>query len=137
MEFFASLTSRATEQDLQKQLQIKTLVQFCASIYEVVSCAGDRGEISMLWGLFKVRRESIRGGVRFSLPGCLNAVTWTVTISPDDSLGEVTVHCTINRRQHDADFIESLEDFIQDWRKGLTEHLQPATAVREKYRAST
>ncbi len=134
MEFFASLTSAATEQDLQQQLRIETLAQFCASIYEVMSYADDRGEISMLWGLFEVQRQSIRGGVRFSLPGCLNAVSWTITINTDDSLGEVTVHCTINRKQHDADFIESLEDFIQDWRKGLAEHLQVAAVMREKYR---
>ncbi|NOZ36809.1 MAG: hypothetical protein GXP11_01840 [Gammaproteobacteria bacterium] len=132
MEFFASLTSAATEQDLQQQLRIETLAQFCSSIYEVMSYTDDRGEISMLWGLFEVQRQSIRGGVRFSLPGCLNAVSWTITINTDDSLGEVTVHCTINRQQHDADFIESLEDFIQDWRKGLAEHLQVAAVTREK-----
>lgn len=130
MEFFASLNSAATEQDLQKQLRIETLVQFCGSIYEVLSCTEDRGEISMLWGSFEVQCAPIRGGVRFSLPGCLNAVTWTITVSPDEGLEEVTVHCTINRRQQDADFIESLEDFTRDWRRGLTEHLQTDTVVR-------
>ncbi len=135
MEFFASLNSAATEQDLQQQLRIETLDQFCASVYEVVSCTEDRGEISMLWGLFEVQRASIRGGVRFSLPGCLNAVTWTVTISPGDHLDEVTVHCTINRREQDADFIESLEDFTQDWRRGLTEHLKVGAVVRKKSHA--
>lgn len=124
MEFFAILNSEATQQDLQQQLRIETLPKFCASIYEIVNYIKDRGEISTVWGLFDVRRELIRGGVRFSLPGCPNAVAWTVTISADDSLAEVTAHCTINRRQHDADFIESLEEFIQDWKKGLIEHLQ-------------
>ncbi|VAX13239.1 hypothetical protein MNBD_GAMMA24-1176 [hydrothermal vent metagenome] len=135
MEFFASLNSRATEQDLQQQLRIETLAHFCASIYEAMGGEGERGEISTLWGLFEVQRQLIRGGVRFSLPGCLNAVVWTITISADDSLEEVTVHCTINRKQHDADFIESLEDFIQDWRRGLAEHLQVATIAGERNRA--
>ncbi len=118
------LNSEATQQDLQQQLRIETLPKFCASIYEVEDHVYERGQISTVWGLFEVRRELIRGGVRFSLPGCPNAVTWTVTISADDSLEEVTAHCTINRRQHDADFIESLEEFIQDWQKGLIEHLK-------------
>ncbi len=134
MEFFAIVNSGASEQDLQQQLRIEKLAQFCASIYELVKGNGDRGEISTVWGLFEVQRQVIRGGVRFSLPGCLNALSWTVTISPDDKCEEITVHCTINRRQHDADFIESLEDFIRDWRRGLTEHLQAGRVVREKCR---
>lgn len=124
MEFFATLNLPATEEELQQQLQIETLVRFCASIYEVVNCNNNQGEISMVWGLFQVRRECIRGGVRFTLPNCLNGVAWTVTVSLDENIEEVNVHCTINRKQQDTDFVESLEDFVVDWRNGLSEHLQ-------------
>lgn len=124
MEFFATLNASATEQVLQQQLRIETLPRFCVSIYEVLRDEGERGEISTVWGLFDVQRECIRAGVRFTLPGCLNAVNWTVTVNLDDGVDEVTVHCTINRRQQDADFVESLEEFVQDWRRGLAEHLQ-------------
>ena len=127
MEFFKTIHSRATEQELQRQLQVDTLPRFCTSIYEVIHHEKDQAEISMLWGLFNVRRECIRGGVRFSLPNCLNAVVWSITISPDDDVNEITVHCTINRKQQDADFVESLEDFVEDWRKGLSEQLQLTT----------
>ncbi|HEB54747.1 MAG TPA: hypothetical protein ENI98_00295 [Gammaproteobacteria bacterium] len=135
MEFFASVNSTASEQDLQQQLRIESLAQFCASIYALVDCEGERGEISTVWGSFEVQRQLIRGGVRFSLPTCLNALTWTVTISLDDNSEKITVHCTINRQQHDEDFVKSLDDFIQDWRRGLAEHLQTAAVVRKKYRA--
>ena len=131
MEFFASINAAVSEQDLQQQLQIENLPRFCASIYEVVSSDKNRGEVSMLWGLFDVRRECIRGGVRFILPGCLNAVSWTVTVSPDEGDDEITVHCTINRKQQDADFVESLEDFVEDWRKGLLAHLSANTRTQE------
>ncbi len=133
MEFFATLNVPVTELDLQQQLRIEILPRFCASIYEVLEHEGERGEISMLWGLFNVQRECIRSGVRFTLPGCPNAVSWTVTVNLDDSVNEVTVHCTINRRQQDADFVESLEEFVQDWRRGLAEHLQSNADVDDIY----
>jgi len=124
MEFFAALNSQATEQNLQQQLRIDNLADFCASIYEIVKDEEYQGEISMVWGLFEVRRECIRGGVRFTLPNCLNGVAWTITISLDEANDEVMVHCTINRKEQDADFVESLEDFVNDWREGLDKYLQ-------------
>jgi len=127
MEFFKTINSPATEQELQQQLRVECLPHFCASIYEVIEHEKDQAEISMIWGLFKVRRECIRGGVRFTLPNCLNAVAWTITISPDEDANEITVHCTINRKQQDADFVESLVDFVEDWRKGLSEQLPLAS----------
>ena len=129
MEFFATLDVATTQQDLQQQLRLEVLPRFCASIYEVLEHEGDWGKISTVWGLFDVRRETIRGGLRFTLPGCLNAVTWTVTVSPDENVEQVTVHCTINRRQQDADFVESLEEFVQDWHRGLAQHLQLNTRI--------
>jgi len=131
MEFFATLNTPATQQDLQQQLRLETLPRFCASIYELVGHERDRAEVNMVWGLFDVHRECIRGGVRFTLPNCLNGVAWTVTVNLDDRADEVTIHCTINRRQQDADFVESLEEFVQDWRKGLAEHLQASSDVDE------
>ncbi|HFQ13391.1 MAG TPA: hypothetical protein ENK40_01195 [Gammaproteobacteria bacterium] len=118
MEFFATAKVTVSEQELQQQVQIASLPRFCASIYEVLGDQGEQGEINTLWGVFRVHREAICGGVRFTLPGCPNAAAWTVTIDGDRP-GEATVHCTINRRQHDADFIESLEAFVEDWREGL------------------
>ncbi len=135
MEFFRTVSLLATEQELQQQLQVNSLSRFCASIYEIVSHEKDQAEVSMLWGLFEVRRECIRGGVRFSLPNCLNAVAWSITISSDDEVHEITVHCTINRKQQDADFVESLEDFVEDWRQGLSEQLQLASDSETVQRA--
>lgn len=133
MEFFATLKTSATQQDLQQQLRIKMLPRFCASIYEVLGDKGERGEISMVWGLFDVQRECIRGGVRFTLPDCLNGVAWTVTVNLADGDDEVMIHCTINCRQQDADFVESLEEFVQGWRLGLAEHLQLNNHIDEIY----
>jgi hypothetical protein len=62
-----------------------------------------------------LRPEPIRDGVRFTLPGRPNALAWTVTAKSEG----VLVHCTISRTEHDPDFIESIETFVEDWQAGL------------------
>ena len=78
----------------------------------------ERGDIYCVWGEFRVHRELIYDGIRFTLPNCKNGVQWTVTPNPAN-MAQVMIHCTINRPTQDADFVESLEIFVNDWRAGL------------------
>ncbi len=123
MEFFGILEHCAADAgQLQAQVRIDTLPEICASIDKVLDNQGEQGEIYCLWGQFAVRREIIRGGVRFSLPGCPNALAWTVTTELPPEPGQVVVHCTINRREHEPDFVESVEMFVDDWKTGLARY---------------
>ena len=79
---------------------------------------GERGVVYCVWGEFIVHREELRHGVRFSMPKCPNALAWTVTI--DDGSDTAVVHCTINKKEHDPDFIETIEEFVRDWETGVT-----------------
>ncbi len=119
MEFFAAAARQTDAETLQRRLSIAALPDFCASINTVLSDAGDRGRIYCVWGGFDVERLAINGGVCFVLPHCPNAFSWTVTtgLPPDPDL--IVVHATINRTEHDPDFIKTLEDFVSDWRTGL------------------
>lgn len=119
MEFFAIADVASDEACLQRRLDIPALPRLCASIDTVLAHAGDTGRIYCLWGEFTVRREPVRGGVRFTLPECPNALAWTVTTGFAPAPEQVVVHCTINRTEHAADFIESIEMFVADWRQGL------------------
>lgn len=123
MEFFARLESAASADTLQEQLELDRLPRYCESIYGVENVGGGRGDMDCLWGVFEVRRDEIRGGVRFILPGCPNAFSWTVTTGLDPDPAQVVVHATINRETHDPDFIESIEDFVEGWRAGLQREL--------------
>lgn len=124
MEFFAQVPApAATPEQLQTLLTIADLPRWCASLYAVRRANGQRGEIETLWGVFEVTREPIRGGVRFSLPGCPNAFTWSVTTGLPPEPGTIVVHATINRSGHDPDFIESIETFVSDWGTGLRQGL--------------
>ena len=93
-------------------------VGLCSSIDKVLSHNGDRGEIYCVWGEFKVHRGLIRQGVRFTLPNCRNAVQWTITTATDDP-GCLSIHSTIDQPQHDPDFVDSLQQFVDDWKQGL------------------
>ena len=119
MEFYASATIRTDAAALRRRLTIATLPQWCASIDAVLGDEGSHGEIYCVWGAFRLHREELCDGVRFTLPGCPNALQWTITTGRPPDPGQLIVHLTINRVEHDADFIASNRRFVDDWRIGL------------------
>lgn len=119
MEFYAAAAVRTDAQELKRRLTIATLPQWCASIDAVLAAADARGEIFCVWGTFRVHREELADGVRFTLPGCPNALQWTVTTGQPPDPRQVVVHLTINRTEHDAVFVASNRQFVDDWRAGL------------------
>ena len=125
MEFFRESETALNPAVLQQSLTIERLPEYCAQIDRVLSSAGDQGEIYCLWGQFRVRREVIAGGVRFSLADCPNALAWTLTtgLPPDPS--RLVIHCTINRREHEPDFVESIELFLDAWLQGMERFASP------------
>lgn len=126
MEFFAIADVRTDGPTLQAEVTLERLAEFCASIDAVIDHADDHADIYSVWGEFRVFREEINGGVRFTLPKCPNAFAWTVTTGYPPAPGSVVVHGTINRTEHDPDFIETLEQFVEDWRIGLERSLAGA-----------
>lgn len=119
MEFFATAKVTADVADLQREVRVDSLPEFCASVDRLLAGTEASGEIYCVWGQFRVNRELIRNGVRFTLPSCLNGVQWTVTADPGGC--GVLVHCTINRPDQEPDFVDSLERFVADWQEGLEE----------------
>ncbi len=119
MEFFAIANRQIEANALQTRLAIASLPKFCASISRLLSHADDHGEIYCVWGQFVIHRELIHGGVRFTLPKCQNTIAWTITTGLPPQPEKIVIHCTINRREHDADFIGTLQEFVEDWRTGL------------------
>ncbi|MCW9059732.1 MAG: hypothetical protein OQL11_12755 [Gammaproteobacteria bacterium] len=119
MEFFASLPGQLSASELQAALSIASLPDLCGSIDSVLRCEGDQGRVYCVWGEFDVVRTPIQGGVRFTLLNCINSVTWSLTTDLPPDPDTIVIHLSINRREQDADFVESLEQFAQDWREGL------------------
>jgi len=122
MEFFATTIISASAEDLQRRLTISELPHWCASIETVLSDAKSSGEIYCVWGTFQTHREDLHHGVRFSLPGCPNALQWSVTTGHLPNPRHTVIHLTINRTEQDQDFIDSIQQFVDDWKTGLEAH---------------
>ncbi|WP_040845490.1 hypothetical protein [Thiorhodococcus drewsii] len=120
MEFFAEIDIQAvTAEQVCELITIARLPELCASIDSVVSIQSERiGEIYCVWGQFQVSRERIRNGVRIALLNCPHALAWTVAAKTEESV--VVVHCTIDDAEAENEFIESIEEFVNDWKQGLT-----------------
>jgi hypothetical protein len=122
MEFLATTILSAPVADLQRRLTISELPRWCASIEKVLSDATSSGEIHCVWGTFRVHREDLSHGVRFSFPICPNALQWTVTTGHQPNPQQTVIHLSINRIEQDRDFVDSLQQFVQDWKAGLEAH---------------
>jgi len=119
VEFFAIADVTVDPEALQA-LTVETQPQYCADIDKVISVEDENNaDIFCAWGEFKVQRQIIRGGVRFTLPGCANALIWTITTGFDPAPDKVVIHCTINRPEQDEDFVESIESFVNAYKNGL------------------
>jgi hypothetical protein len=133
MEFFTTADIRTTEQALRAALTIPSLPNYCASIERVLVTLGDRGRVYCVWGEFAVHRQDIRGGVRFTLPGCPNGLQWTLTTGFPPAPHAVVIHCTISRTEQDPDFVDSLRTFISHWREGLEQGWPARTPVYDPH----
>jgi len=119
VEFFATSAIRASTADLQRRLTIDELPHWCASIEKVLSSEESSGEIFCVWGTFRTRREDLDYGVRFSLPDCPYALQWTVTTGHDPDPQHTYIHLTTNRSEHDQELVDSIVQFMDDWKTGL------------------
>jgi len=118
MEFFEEINQvNLSVRGLQDLLTIKDLAYLCKSIDCVILDHKISGVVYCLWGEFKVNREVLKHGIRFTMPECPNALAWTITIDTDRAL---TLHFTINKKTHDPDFVESIFEFVREWKKGLS-----------------
>ncbi|MCH9711561.1 MAG: hypothetical protein K0U20_02925 [Proteobacteria bacterium] len=121
MEFFEHIQAvELSVVKLQEILTISNSVNLCVSISEVLDDQQYHGRVYCVWGEFTVNRELLAQGVRFSMPSCPNALAWTLTLDADKVL---SIHCTINKQKHDQEFIESIQEFTNDWKSGLEHYL--------------
>lgn len=122
MEFLSTTIIPASVADLQRRLTISELPRWCTSIETVLNDTQSSGEIYCVWGTFRVHREELSHGVRFSFPICPNALQWTVTTGHQPNPQHTVIHLSINRIEQDQDFVDSIRKFVDDWKAGLEAH---------------
>lgn len=123
MEFYeeVQLSSFVNIDKLKKLLVIKNLPLLCSSISSIIDDNRSKGTIYCIWGEFRINREELKYGVRYSMPDCPNALVWSITL--DDSTKNVVIYCTINKTEHEDDFILSVQEFVNAWKKGINQEI--------------
>lgn len=123
MQFIQTLNYKnLLTNDLKTILTLDNLTNLCASISSVTIQNENQADIYCLWGAFNLKREEIRYGVRFSLIDCPHALAWTVTVN--ENVKNIIINCTTDKSELEKEFIESIHEFLTDWKIGIDNELQ-------------
>ena len=118
MEFFRIIDIQTNADWIQEQINIENLEKITETNF-VMEQKGDDALIGTLWGEFDLSYDKINGGVRFALKTCPNALAWTITTGFPPERDKLIIHATINRTQKPQEFIDEVNDFMDDWEEGL------------------
>ncbi|MGV6845837.1 MAG: hypothetical protein ACWA42_06910 [Lutibacter sp.] len=121
MEFFRIINKQISEQEIQNKITPNTL----ETLTDMMFLINDESNFFVggtLWGTFNISYHKINGGVRFTLLNCPNALAWTITTGFPPERNKIVLHCTINRTQKPKEFVDEINDFLNDWENGLIKH---------------
>ena len=124
MEFFRIINLKTQDKSIQEKLTIANLESISNELFVIGNQNTTEAEIGSVWGEFTLIRSLIRGGMRFALVECPNALAWTITtgIKPDPDV--IVIHLTINRKEQTVDFIQEIEAFLDDQCSCLEQYLK-------------
>ena len=127
MEFFRIINLKTQDKSIQEKLTIANLESISNELFVIGNHNTTEADIGSVWGEFTLTRNLIRGGVRFALVECPNALAWTITtgINPDPNV--IVIHLTINRKEQTADFIQEIEAFLDDQSSCLQQYFKENT----------
>ena len=114
MEFFRIIEVKTQEKVIQDELTMENLELISNEIFVIGEQNSTEAEIGGIWGEFTLTRSLMKGGVRFALTECPNALAWTFTTGYPPAPEAIIIHLTINRQQIKEEFIEEIEDFLND-----------------------
>jgi hypothetical protein len=118
MEFFRIIPVVTTEKEIQDRITPNSVELYT----ETMAFISDRGadfRSHTIFGEFTLSYDRIKGGVRFSLLDCPNALTMTITTGFPPARDQVVLHCTINRHCKQQEFLDDLEEFMDEWAAGI------------------
>ncbi len=124
MEFFRIVNASVNESDLVAKLSLEHLERFTNLLFNLEHPKSKRSAIGGLWGEFTLERSLIKGGLRFALRECPNALCWTITTGFPPKRDAVVIHLTINRERKAEEFLLEIEEFLDDLSQGLTTYLK-------------
>ncbi len=114
MEFFRTIKISTDEQKIKNTLVFESLELMSSELFLLEALNDSQAKIGSLWGEFTLGRQAIKGGLRFSLLECPNALSWTITTGYEPAPDAIMVHLTINRTEKDQEFLEEIKEFLDD-----------------------
>lgn len=114
MEFFRIVGVGSQERTIQEFLSLRNLDKASSELFVIGDQDEHEAEIGGIWGEFTLARSEIKGGVRFALLECPNALAWTVTTGYPPASDSIIIHLTINRLEKNKEFLEEIEAFLDD-----------------------
>lgn len=118
MEFLRIVDLNADQSWIHKHIKIDNLEKITETNF-VLEKKGMDALIGTLWGEFDLSYDKINGGVRFALTSCPNALAWTITAGFPPDREKLIIHATINRTRKPQEFIDEINEFLDDWENGL------------------
>lgn len=118
MEFFRIIDKHVTEEIIQANINPQSLENFTETML-FLEDLNNNFLGGTLWGEFNISFDKINGGVRFALLDCPNALSWTITTGLPPEREKIVMHCTINRTEKPDEFIEEINEFLDEWVEGL------------------
>ncbi|TJY35996.1 hypothetical protein [Pontimicrobium aquaticum] len=131
MEFFRIVKVETQSEDIQEVLTLENLESMTNEMIVIDANNESEASIGGIWGEFTLTRNNIRGGLRFALLECPNALTWTITTGFNPDPEAVIIHLTINRQQPKETFIEEIEEFLDDHSNCLQQIFKKQNVNRE------
>lgn len=118
MEFFRVINIEISEAEIQEKIRNLILSEIDSDII-VLDGNDDFVKIGCLWGEFTLRRDKIKGGIRYSMLECPNALAWTITTGYPPAREKVVIHLTINREKKKKEFVDEIKEFLDGWEAGM------------------
>ena len=119
MEFFRIIDKQTSEATIKEKINPNSLEDFTESMF-VIEQGNEDFAGATLWGEFQISYDKIKGGVRFALLDCPNGLQWTITTGYPPERSKIIIHATINRTQKPEEFLEEINEFLNEWEAGLT-----------------
>ncbi len=123
MEFFRTVDILTTEQIIQEVFILEKLEEMTNELILLNLIDDKSASIGGIWGEFTLERSTINGGLRFALKECPNALVWTITTGYPPAINSLVIHLTLNRIEKLKDFIEEVEEFLDDHSKRIHNYL--------------
>ena len=123
MEFFRTVDIDTTEQIIQEVMILEKLEEMTNELVLLNQIDDKSAAIGGIWGEFTLVRSTINGGLRFALKECPNALVWTITTGYPPSSNSIVIHLTLNRKEKSEDFIQEVEEFLDDHSKCIQSYL--------------